>query len=443
MTEVKKNRWEVSDNPETNALHAGFRHDPSTKAVSVPIYQNTAYELTGDVDDIARLYNAKADGFTYTRIINPTTRVLEKRFAAMDYGVDSLALASGQAATFISLANLLPEDGGANVIAPPCLYGNTWNLLHNTFRRMGVKVRTADPDDVDSFRRLIDDNTIALFGESLSNPILVPLPIRELAELGAEYGIPLLVDNTILPLVSSAGKLGAAISTYSATKYICGHGTTLGGLIVDHGQFSFANNDRMPLFSKNGDEAHGGIVWEDALEQLDDLGQSAYLLKARMTWLRDTGAAISPFSSFQIIQGIETLPLRMKRHCENAEQVADFLLKHPNVEKVVYPNLFTGRRRELIDEMLDPRYGYGPMLMFEVKGGIDAGKRVLERTTLAYHVSNVGDARTLITHPASTTHTTVPRAQREESGISDGSIRLCVGIEHADDIIADLEAALR
>jgi len=325
-------------NVETSALHAGYRHDPTTKAISVPIYQSTAYELTGDVEDIARLYNAKADGYTYSRIINPTVRILEERFAAMDRGKDSLALASGQAASFVAMANLLPEHDGANVIAPPCLYGNTWNLLHNTFRRLGVKVKTADPNDVESFHRLIDDKTIALFGESLSNPTLVPLPIRELAELGDEYGIPLLVDNTVLPLVGSPSLLGAAISTYSATKYICGHGTTLGGLVVDHGRFQFSKSDRFPLFS-SPDEAHGNILWEEAVDELDDLGKSAFLLKARMTWLRDTGAAISPFNAFQIIQGIETLPLRMHKHCQNAEIVADFLNNHPKVKRVRYPSL--------------------------------------------------------------------------------------------------------
>ncbi|MFW8588822.1 PLP-dependent transferase [Rhizobium beringeri] len=332
-------KWE---NPETAVLHAGFRHDPATRAVSVPIYQNTAYELDGNLSKIADIYNVKADGYTYTRIINPTTRALERRFAAVDRGLDSLAVASGQAATFLALVNLCSGYPGGNIVASKFLYGNSWNLLHNTFRRLGIEARSADPNDPSSFEAQIDDRTLGLFGECVSNPSLVPLPIRELAEIGRRHGIPLIVDNTTTPLVCSPARLGAAFSTYSATKYICGHGTTLGGLIVDHGNFAFDEfPDRFPLM--NGpDDAHGDILWHEAITNLDDLGSSPFLLKARMTWLRDTGACSSPFNSFQLIQGLETLPLRMRRHSENALAVAYMLRSHPKVRAVIYPAFSKG-----------------------------------------------------------------------------------------------------
>lgn len=428
-------------NPETAALHAGFRNDPATHAVAVPIYQNTAYELDGDLGKIADIYNAKADGFTYSRIVNPTNRVLEKRFAAMDDGVDALSLASGQAATFVAVANLIGDKGGGNIVASSYLYGNTWNLFHNTFKRLGIEARSADPRDPASFERQIDDRTICLFAEVVSNPFLVPCAVRELAAVGKRRGVPLLVDNTTTPLVCRPGRMGAAVSTYSATKYICGHGTTLAGLVVDHDGFRFAGEPaRFPLFS-GPDEAHGNIVWTQAVRSLGDLGASAYLLKARMTWVRDTGGCLSPFNAFQIIQGIETLPLRLERHCSNARAVAEMLRDHPKVVSVRYPAFFTGREKEIADEIFDTAYGYGAMLMFDV-GDAERGRRVIESVRLLYHVSNVGDARSLITHPVSTTHTTVPREKRLAAGIDDGTIRLCVGIEHVDDIVRDLSQAL-
>ncbi len=427
---------------ETAALHAGYRSDPATKAVCVPIYQNTAYELDGDLSHIADIYNVRADGFTYTRIINPTTRVLERRFACLDGGKDSLAVASGQASSFLAFTNLLPGTTGANIVTSPYLYGNTWNLLHNTLKRLGVEARVADPMAPETFERLIDDSTICLFGECFSNPILIPLPVARLAEIGRRHGVPLVVDNTTTPLVCRPADRGAAIATYSATKYICGHGTTLGGLIVDYGTFDFAAQPaRFPLL--NGpDDAHGDLCWRDAVTHVNDLGGSAFLLKARMTWLRDTGGCISPFNSFQLIQGIETLPLRMRKHCDNAREIAEMLSRHPKVEKVAYPGLFTGRHKEFADDLCDPAYGYGAMIMFDVAGGAAAGRRLIENVRLMYHVSNVGDARTLITHPVSTTHTTVPKEKRLAAGIGDGSIRLCVGLEDVDDLIADLERGL-
>ncbi|MES5485223.1 2-aminoethylphosphonate--pyruvate transaminase [Bradyrhizobium sp. INPA03-11B] len=425
---------------ETAVLHAGYRRDPTTKAVAVPIYQNTAYELDGDLNHIADVYNVKADGFTYTRIINPTTRALERRYAAVDMGSDSLAVASGQAATFLAIVNLSSGEVGDNVVASPYLYGNTWNLLHNTLRRLGITVRTADPRRPETFEQAIDDRTICLFGEVVSNPCLIPLPVKQLAEIGRKHGVPLVVDNTTTPLVCRPSALGAAITTYSATKYICGHGTTLGGLIVDNGAFNYTGSSRFPLFN-NPDDAHGGIIWRNALQDIDDLAQSEFLLKARMTWLRDTGAAIAPFASFQLIQGLETLHLRMKQHCANAKIVASVLNEHPKVRRVFYPGLFEGADRETIDQTLNAEYGHGAMVMFEVENE-QAGRKFIQNVDLMYHVSNVGDARTLVTHPVSTTHTTVPREKREAAGIFGGSIRLCVGIEDVNDIIKDLDKAL-
>ncbi len=441
MLQITPQAIEDRLHPETAVLHAGFRNDPTTKAVCVPIYQNTAYELDGDLGKIADVYNVKGDGYTYTRIINPTTRALERRFATVDHGVESLAVASGQAATFIALVNLSSGRVGDNIVSSPFLYGNTWNLLHNSFKRLGIEVRVADPRDPASFERQIDARTICLFGECVSNPRLVPLPIRALAEIGRRHGVPLVVDNTTTPMVVNAGALGAAMSTYSATKYICGHGTTLGGLVVDHGTFDFTTEPvRFPLL--NGpDEAHGDILWHDAVGHLDDLAGSPALLKARMTWLRDTGGCISPFNSFQLIQGLETLPLRMKRHCDTAFDVARMLSKHPKVVSVRYPGLFTGWDGEVAADIFDRSYGFGAMLMFDVADAT-AGRKLIQAVKLMYHVSNVGDARTLITHPVSTTHTTVPREKRLAAGIDDGSIRLCVGLEHPADILRDLEQAL-
>ncbi|MBB5404303.1 O-acetylhomoserine (thiol)-lyase [Paraburkholderia atlantica] len=437
---MSRNNANAEMNRETSLLHAGYRHDPATKAVSVPIYQSTAYELDGDLEKIADIYNVRQDGFTYSRIINPTTRILEKRFAAVEGASDALAVASGQSATFLAIANLCSGRPGDNVVASKYLYGNTWNLLFNTFKRLGIEARSADPRDVTSFERMLDDRTIAMFGETFSNPCLVPLPVPALVEIGARRGIPVIVDNTTTPLICRPKALGADISTYSATKYLCGHGTTLGGLIVDNGSFPFDDAGRFPLFN-DGDEAHGDILWKEAVLKLGDLGASPYLLKSRMTWLRDTGAAISPFASFQLIQGLETLHLRMQRHCENAVAVAEFLNAHPKVARVSYPSLSSGYERELVDELVDARVGYGAMIMFEL-GDEAAGRRFITNIELMYHVSNVGDARTLVTHPVSTTHTTVPKEKREAAGIFDGSIRLCVGIENIDDIVADLQRGL-
>lgn len=428
-------------NIDSLVLHGFYRSDESTSSVAVPIYMTTAYELEGDMQDIADIYNVKKDGFTYSRIINPTTRILERRFAMVDKSLDSLALSSGQAATAISLLNLCGNLQKSNIITTPYLYGNSWNLLHKTFKRFGIEVRVADPLKPSTFKEMIDDNTVAIYGESISNPTLIPLPIEYLADLSKAYGVALIVDNTITPLCICPSELGATLVNYSATKYICGHGTTLGGLIVDTGNSSFQDTDRYPLLN-TPDEAHGDIVWKEVIEGLNDLGDSPVLLKARMTWLRDMGACISPFNSFQMIQGLESLPLRMKMHCQNTQMIAEFLSEHPKVKNVVYPSLFEGQKKEICESIFKHNYGYGAMIMFELEGGEDAGRKLIQEIKMAYHVSNVGDTRTLITHPVSTTHRTVPKELREKVGIYDGSIRLCVGIESFEDIKNDLLGAL-
>ena len=422
---------------ETIVLHEAHRSDPATDAVSVPIYQTTAF-LLGEVDHTADVFNLRADGYTYTRIINPTTRVFEKRYAKLDRGVDALATSSGQAATMLSILNIC--NAGDNIISSPYLYGNTWNLFKHTFRRLGIDVRVADPREPESFRMLTDEKTKCYFGEVLSNPLLVPFPITQLSEIGQEFSVPVVVDNTITTNICYPLAKGAALSIYSATKYICGHGTTMGGLIVDGGKFDWKKDpNRFPSLNYE-DEAHNFKDWHKATDLVDDLGESAYLLKARMTWMRDMGACISPFNSFLMIQGLETLPIRMERHCNNAEYVAEYLRSHPKVDKLVYPKYFTGLDKEVVDDNFEK--GYGALIFFDIKGGVEAGKRFIESLELFYHVANVGDARSLATHPASTTHTTIPREKRIKDGINDGSIRLCIGLEHVDDIVKDLENAL-
>lgn len=423
---------------ETQVLHGSYRSDPATAAVAVPIYQTTAF-IQGDIDLTADIFNLRADGFTYTRILNPTTRVFEKRYAHLDGGVDSLATASGQAATMAAILNICAA--GDNIISSPYLYGNTWNLFKHTFRRLGVEVRIADPRKPSSFKKLTDDKTKCYFGEVLANPLLVPFPIKQLVEMGAENGIPVIVDNTITTTVCYPLKIGAAVAIYSATKYIGGHGTTMAGLVVDGGTFDWKKRpERFPLLNQE-DEAHNYKDWHKATQLLDDLGSSAYLLKARMTWVRDTGACISPFNAFLMIQGLETLPLRMERHCENAANIAEYLRKHPKVERLVYPKFFQGWDKEVVSDNFSR--GYGALIFFDIQGGIKAGMTFIRSLKLFYHVANVGDVRSLATHPASTTHTTIPKEKRIADGINDGSIRLSIGIEHIDDLIADLDQALQ
>lgn len=423
---------------ETIALHEGWRRDERSRAVSVPIFQSSAYEFDS-VREAADVFSLKTDGNTYSRIMNPTCDILEQRVAAMENGAAGLAVASGQAA--ISLAVLNLAQAGDNIVSSTDLYGGTWNLFANTVRRMGIEVRFVSPTDPTAFAKATDERTRCYFGESLANPKLTVFPTEEVASIGRERGIPLVIDNTLVPGICRPGDFGAAVVVHSATKYIGGHGTTLGGVIVDTGVFDWAGaGARLPLMTLP-DPAHDNVVWPDACRRLSsELGRSAYLLKVRMTLLRDLGPCLSPLSAFLLLQGLETLTLRMSAHCKNAHAVAEMLAQHPNVEKVIYPAFIDGLTGRRAKKYLGN--ASGPLVNFEVLGGYDAGCRFIERLEMFYHVANIGDARSLALHPASTTHAQLPPADRQAAGVDDGTIRLSIGQEHLDDIIGDLRNAL-
>ncbi|WP_298726849.1 PLP-dependent transferase [uncultured Ferrovibrio sp.] len=423
-----------SKNPETIVLHAGYRADPATGSVAVPIYQTTSYQFK-DVEHAANLFALKELGNIYTRIMNPTVDVLEKRIAALEGGVAALAVSSGQAASAFALQNI--AQAGDNVVSSTDLYGGTWNLFANTLRQQGIEVRFVDPADPENFRRATDERTRAYYAETLPNPKLAVFPIAEVAEIGRPLGIPLIVDNTAAPVLAKPLEHGAAIVVYSATKYIGGHGTSIGGLIVDGGNFDWAAHpERQPLLNQP-DPSYHGAVWTEAVKPL---GPIAYIIKARVTLLRDLGAALSPFNAFQLIQGLETLPLRIREHSRNAAAVAEYLDKHPAVSKVIYPGLQTGKPFLRAKQYLSG--GFGGLVGFELKDGLEAGKRFIDALKLFYHVANIGDTRSLAIHPASTTHSQLGAEEQLQSGVSPGYVRLSVGIENIDDIIADLEQAL-
>ena len=420
--------------PETLALHAGWRADPATGAVAPPIYQTTSYQFR-DTEHAANLFALKEFGNIYTRIMNPTTEVLEQRIAALEGGVGALAVASGQAASALALQNLV--RAGDNVVSSTDLYGGTWNLFANTLRDQGIEVRFVDPADPENFRRATDARTRAYYGETLPNPKLAAFPIAEVAAIGRPLGIPLIVDNTAAPLLARPLEHGAAVVVYSATKYIGGHGASIGGLIVDGGNFDWAANPaRQPLLNEP-DRSYHGAVWTEAVKPL---GPIAYIIRARVVLLRDLGAALSPFNAFQILQGLETLPLRIPRHSANAQAVADFLEQRPEVVKVIHPSKQHGVARERAERYLGG--GFGGLVGFELSGGLEAGRRFIDSLKLLYHVANIGDARSLAIHPATTTHSQLTAEEQLSSGVSDGYVRLSVGLEHIDDILADLAQAL-
>ncbi len=420
--------------PETLALHAGWRADAGTGSVAVPIHQTTSYQFDSP-ERAANLFALKEFGNIYTRIMNPTTAVLEDRLAALEGGVAALAVASGQAASAYAVQNL--ARAGDNIVSSTNLYGGTWNLFANTLKDQGIEVRFVDPADPENFLRATDDKTRAYYAETLPNPKLAVFPIAEVAALGRPLGIPLIVDNTAAPLLARPFEHGAAVVIYSTTKYIGGHGTSIGGVIIDGGNFDWAAHpQRQPLLNIP-DASYHGAVWTEAVKPM---GPIAYIIRARVVLLRDLGAALSPFNAFQIIQGLETLPLRIARHCENAAAVAAYLAQHKDVTKVIYPALATGEDKLRADKYL-PR-GYGGLLGFELAGGKDAGVKFISGLQLFYHVANIGDARSLAIHPASTTHSQLTAAEQTAAGVSQGYIRLSIGIEHIDDIIADLAQAL-
>ncbi|CAO3432208.1 O-acetylhomoserine aminocarboxypropyltransferase/cysteine synthase family protein [Azospirillum doebereinerae] len=420
---------------ETLAVHGGgHRADPVTGSVAVPIHQTTSFQFQ-DTAHAQRLFALEELGPIYTRVTNPTVDALEQRLAVLEGGAAALAVASGQAASFYSVLNL--AQAGDNIVTSTDLYGGTWNLFANTLKQIGIEARFVDPSDPENFRRATDDRTRAYYAETLPNPKLNVFPIREVADIGRWLGVPLIVDNTAAPLIVRPFEHGAAVTIYSATKYIGGHGTTIGGVIIDGGNFPWEDHaDRFPLLTKP-DPSYHGAVWTEAAKPL---GPIAYVLRARVTLLRDIGAALSPTSAFQLIQGLETLPLRIRQHNANAIKVADYLKAHPKVSAVIFPGLQTGENRRRADAYL--KGGYGGLVGFELTGGAEAGRRFIDGLKLLYHVANIGDARSLAIHPATTTHSQLSPEDQLASGVTPGYVRLSIGIEHPDDIIADLEQAL-
>jgi O-acetylhomoserine (thiol)-lyase len=423
-----------SRHPETLALHAGWRADPATNAVAVPIYQTTSYQFNSP-EHAANLFALKEFGNIYTRIMNPTNAVLEDRLAAIEGGVAALTVASGQAASAYAIQNL--ARAGDNIVSSTDLYGGTWNLFANTLKDQGIEVRFVDPADPQNFARATDAKTRAYYAETLPNPKLTVFPIAEVAAIGRPLGIPLIVDNTAAPLLARPFDHGAAIVVYSTTKYIGGHGTTIGGAIIDGGNFDWAAHpERQPLLN-TPDNSYHGAIWTEAVKPL---GPIAYIIRARVVLLRDLGAPLAPFNAFQIIQGLETLPLRIARHSSNAEAVVKFLSARPEVTKVIHPSLATGEAKARAEKYLQG--GNGGLVGFELAGGKEAGIKFIGALKLFYHVANIGDARSLAIHPASTTHSQLSSEDQISTGVSDGYVRLSIGIEHIDDIIEDLQQAL-
>ena len=423
-----------SKNPETQVLHAGYRADPATGSVAVPIYQTTSYQFQS-TEHAANLFSLKELGNIYTRIMNPTCDVLEQRITALEGGAAGLAVSSGQAASALSIQNL--AKAGDNVVSSTDLYGGTWNLFNNTLRDQGIEVRFVDPSDPQNFLKATDGHTRAYYAETLPNPKLQVFPIEEVASIGKELGIPLIVDNTAAPILCRPFDHGAAVIVYSTTKYIGGHGTSIGGMIIDSGTFPWEKYpERQPALNQP-DPSYHGAVWVEAVKPI---GPVAFIIKARTTLLRDLGAAFSPFNAFQTIQGLETLPLRMRAHSQNAAAVVEFLASHSSVSKVIYPTQQKGEELTRAKKYLNG--GYGGLVGFELKGGKESGEKFINSLKLFYHVANIGDARSLAIHPATTTHSQLSPEDQKSTGVSESYVRLSIGIEHIDDIINDLELAL-
>ncbi len=421
---------------ETLLLHAGWRADETTGSVAVPIHQTTSYQFN-NTEHASSLFALSELGNIYTRIMNPTNDVLEQRVTALEGGAAALAVASGQTASTMAIQNI--ARAGDNVVSSTDLYGGTWNLFANTMKDMGIEVRFVDPAESQNFANAIDDKTRAFYAETLPNPKLEVFPIKEVADIGRAHGIPLIMDNTAAPILCRPFDHGAAVIVYSATKYIGGHGTSVGGLIVDGGNFDWegAGIERQPLLN-SPDPSYHGAVWTEAVKPL---GPIAYILKARTTLLRDLGGAMSPMNAFQFLQGMETLALRMRAHCDNATAIAAWLSKQKGVTKVIHPSLMDGEAKNRADAVMNG--GYGALMGFELEGGVEAGKKFIDNLQLLYHVANIGDARSLAIHPASTTHSQLSAEDQLASGVTPGYVRLSIGIEHVDDIIADIEQALK
>ncbi len=417
---------------ETLAVHAGYEPDPTTNAVAVPIYQTTAYAFD-DTQHGADLFDLKVEGNIYSRIMNPTTAVLEQRVTEMEGGLAALALSSGQAATTYSLLTI--TEAGDNFVTTSTLYGGTYNLFAHTFPQIGIEARFAAPDDIDGMAALIDDRTKAIYCESLGNPAGNVVDLEALADMAHAHGVPVIVDNTVpSPYLNNPFKWGCDIVVHSLTKYMAGHGTIIGGVIVDSGEFDWAKNAERFRRLNEPDVSYHGVVYTEAL------GAAAYIGRARVVPLRNMGSAISPMTSFMALQGIETLPLRMDRICENTLAVAQHLQGHDQVEWVRYAGLPDSDYKALADKYMGGRAS--GILSFGIKGGVEAGTKFIDALKLVTRLVNIGDAKSLACHPASTTHRQLAPEELEASGVSDDLVRLSIGIEHIDDLIEDVDQAL-
>jgi O-acetylhomoserine (thiol)-lyase len=417
---------------ETIVIHGGYSPDPTTKAVAVPIYQTTSYAFD-NTQHGADLFDLKVPGNIYTRMMNPTNDVLEKRVAAMEGGIGGLAMASGMAAITASILTL--AVAGDNIVSTSTLYGGTYNLFAHTLPQYGIEMRFADYQDLNSFAKLIDAKTKAIFCESIGNPLGNVVDLGPLAELAHAHGIPLIVDNTVpSPYLCRPFEHGADIVVHSVTKYMGGHGNSIGGVLVDSGKFPWATHQkRHPRFSQADPSYHGVIFTEQ-------FGQAAYIARARVIPLRNMGAALSPFNAFLILQGIETLPVRMDRICSNALTVASYLKQHPKVIWVKYAGLPDSPSKPLVDKYMGGRAS--GIMSFGIKGGRDAGARFIDALQLVIRLVNIGDARSLACHPATTTHRQLGPEELKKAGVSEDMVRLSIGLEHVDDILADVEQAL-
>jgi len=417
---------------ETKLLHAGQVADPTTGSRAVPIYQTTSYVFK-DTEHAASLFALKEFGNIYTRLMNPTTDVFEKRVAELEGGAAALAVASGQSAITISILNI--AKNGDEIVSADNLYGGTYTLFNNTFKKFGIKVKFVDSSKLENFKAAITDKTKAIYAESIGNPKLNVTDLEKLAKIAHDAGIPLILDNTVTPYLLKPIDHGVDIVVYSATKFIGGHGTSIGGVIVDSGKFNWENG-KFPLIT-DPDPSYHNLKFVDALRPI---GNIAYIIKARVILLRDLGPAVSPFNSFLFLQGLETLHLRIVRHSENALAVAEFLEKHPKVAWVNYPGLSSSPEKKLVDKYL--KRGAGAIVGFGIKGGLEAGKKFINSVKLLSHLANVGDAKSLVIHPASTTHQQLSAKEQEATGVTQDYIRLSIGIENVDDIISDIKQAL-
>lgn len=440
--------------PETVVLHGGHVPDPATRSRAVPIYQTTSYVFS-DTEDAATLFGLKpevwaprlnldkeglrpedfppeATGNIYTRIMNPTTDVLERRMMQLEGGVGALATSSGSAAITYALLNICEQ--GDHVVSSSSLYGGTYNLFQHTLPRYGIRTSFVQGNQPKDFAAAITEKTKCIFVETIGNPGLDTPDFEKVAAVAHDAGIPLIVDNTVpTPYLCRPFDFGADIVVHSLTKFCGGHGNSIGGILVDSGNFDWKASDKFPMLTEP-DNSYGGVVWADAV------GRAAYVIRARTILLRDTGACLSPFNSFLILQGIETLPLRMERHSENALAAARYLENHPKVEWVLYPGLSSHSTHDLAEKYLSN--GFGALVGFGIKGGLEAGKRFIDNLKLFSHLANIGDSRSLAIHPASTTHAQLTPEEQKTAGVSPDFIRLSIGIEHIDDIVADLEQAL-